>query len=69
MSQHQDDFILLGEAGINIRIDLGDASRCMNGDTRSLLVTELREGSHDGLGSQICRKESSIQRIRDLKAQ
>lgn len=39
--------ILLSEACIDVRVDLRDATRGMDGDDRGLGITEFSERSHD----------------------
>jgi hypothetical protein len=38
--------ILLSKAGIDVGIDLGDASRRMDRDDRRLMIFQLGQGSH-----------------------
>lgn len=45
ISEHVQD-ALLGEAGIDVRVDLGNAPRWVHGDERCLMILQFGKGRH-----------------------
>lgn len=45
---------LLGKAGIDVRVDLGDAPRWVHGDERRLMILQFSKGRHLLYKCEVC---------------